>query len=172
MDHGVDGVRRNPAVSYNPSMGEGSWSRSGLSPFLSERARSRAPQVLSYAAVTGAAMLVSPSGEVVLRSGATEADVERVARLAEHLGGNNAVVSFAHGNTCVHAAPVCVGWMLCIMSTVGAYPGQVIERLHRARAVLALALVDSVSPGAGGGRHGPDGAPAEVFAAPLQARKN
>jgi hypothetical protein len=153
-------------------MGQGSWSSSGLSPFLSERARSRAPQVLSYAAVTGAAMLVSPRGEVVLLSGSTEADVERVARLAEHLGGTSAVVSFAHGNTCVHAAPVCMGWMLCIMSTVGAYPGQVVERLHRASAALALALVDGVSPGAGGGRHGPDGAPAQVFAARLQARKN
>jgi hypothetical protein len=153
-------------------MGDGGWSRSGLSPFLSERARSRAPQVLSYAAVTGAAMLVSPRGEVVLLSGSTEADIERVARLAEHRGGANAVVSFSHDNTCVHAAPVCMGWMLCIMSTVGAYPGQVIERLHRATAVLALALVDGVSAGGGGGGHGPDGAPAEVFAARLQARKN
>jgi hypothetical protein len=76
-------------------MGDGSWKRSGLSPFLSERARSRAPQVLSYAAVTGAALLVSPTGEVVLFAGTAEADLERVARLAAHLGGTTAVVSFA-----------------------------------------------------------------------------
>lgn len=62
-------------------MGDGGWNAKGLSPFLSERARSRAPQVLSYAAVTGAAMLVSPSGEVVLFSGAAEVDAERIAHL-------------------------------------------------------------------------------------------
>ena len=123
-------------------MGDGSWSSSGLSPFLSERARSRAPQILSFAAVTGAAMLVSPHGEVVLVSGSSEVDIERVVRLAEALGGSSKVVSFTHDGTCVHAAPVCLGWMLCVLSTVGAYPGQIIERLQRASAVLALALVD------------------------------
>jgi hypothetical protein len=154
------------------TMGDGGWNAKGLSPFLSERALSRAPQVLSYAAVTGAAVPVSPRGEVVLFSGSTEVDIERIARLAAALGGTSAVVSFAEGTTCVHAAPVCMGWMLCILSTVGVYPGQVVERLHRASAVLALALVDGVAPGSGGGRSGPDGAPAEVFAARLPARKN
>jgi hypothetical protein len=154
------------------TMGQGIWSSAGRSPFLSERARSRAPQVLSYAAVTGAAMLVSPRGEVVLRSGSTEVDVERVARLAEHRGAATAVVSFAHGNTCVHAGPVSMGWMLCVLSTVGVYPGQVIERLHRASHVLALALADGVAPRSGGGGHGPAGAPAEVFATRWPARRN
>ena len=152
-------------------MGDGGWNAKGLSPFLSERARSRAPQILSYAAVTGAAMLVSPSGEVVLFSGTAEVDVERVVRVAAALGGASAVTSFAEGTTCIHAAPVCMGWMLCILSTVGAYPGQVIERLRRASEVLALALVDGVATGSGGGP-GPDGAPAEVFAARLPARRN
>jgi hypothetical protein len=93
-------------------MGAGGWNAKGLSPFLSGRARSRAPQVLSYAAVTGAAMLVSPGGEVVLFSGtAAEVDVERIVRVAAALGGASAVTSFAEGTTCVHAAPVCMGWM-------------------------------------------------------------
>jgi hypothetical protein len=152
-------------------MGEGRWTTSGLSPFLSERARSRAPQVLSYAAVTGAALLVSPRGEVVLRSGAAEVDDARVARLAAALGGSTALVSFAHGSSCVHAAPVCMGWMLCVLSTVGAAPGQVIERLQRASAVLALALVDGVAPGTAGGSGG-HGAPAEVSAHRRRARES
>jgi hypothetical protein len=153
-------------------MGDGGWNAKGLSPFLSERARSRAPQVLSYAAVTGAAMLVSPSGKIVLFSGtAAEVDVERIVRVAAALGGASAVTSFAEGTTCVHAAPVCMGWMLCVLSTVGTYPGQVIERLRRASVVLALALVDGVAPGSGGGP-GPDGAPAQVFADRLPARRN
>jgi hypothetical protein len=150
-------------------MGKGSWKSSGLSPFLTDRARDRAPQILSFAAVTGAAMLVSPSGEVVLFSGAAEVDVERIARLARALGGADAVTSFAEGTTCVHAAPI---WMLCVLSTVGAYPGDVIERMRRASAVLGLALVDGVTPGSGG--HGPasGGAPAEVFAVRAAHRKS
>jgi hypothetical protein len=39
------------------------WTTPGVSAFFTERARSRAPQILSYAAVGGAALLVAPSGE-------------------------------------------------------------------------------------------------------------
>jgi hypothetical protein len=53
-----------------------------VSPFLTERARSRAPQILAYAAFTGAAILVSPTGEVALSSGASvEIDAARIARI-------------------------------------------------------------------------------------------
>ena len=117
-------------------------------------------------------MLVSPTSEVVLFSGATEADLDGIARIAGALGGAAKVVAFKDENTCVHAAPVCMGWMLCLLSTVGAYPHDVVERLRRASAVMALALVDGVPPGSGGGHSGPDGAPAEVFAARLSVRKN
>jgi hypothetical protein len=123
--------------------------------------------------VTGAAMLVAPSGEVALFSGTdAEVDLEHIARVARALDGAESVVSFKHDNVCVHAAPVCLGWMVCVLSTVGAYPGQVVERLRRASAVLALALVDGVSSGSGGGRPGPDGAPAEVFAWRPLLRRN
>lgn len=153
-------------------MRDDGWNANGLSPFLSERARRRAPQVLSYAAITGAAILVSPSGEIVLFSGAAaEIDVERVARLAARLGGRDDVVSFAEAGACVHAAPVCMGWMLCIVSTVGASAGQIVERLRRACAVLALALVDGPSPRSSGGERGGGGAPSEAFVT-ISQRKN
>jgi hypothetical protein len=155
-------------------MGHGSWNAKGLSPFLSERARNRAPQILSYAAVTGAAMLVSPSGEVALFSGAApEVDVTRIARVAQARCGTSAVASFPWGSICVHSVPVSMGWVLCVLSTGGASPGHVIERARRASAVLALALADSGVPNAGGGDGSPgSGAPAEVLAARLAERKN
>jgi len=155
-------------------MGYGAWNAKGLSPFLSERARNRAPQVLSYAAVTGAAMLVTPTGEVSLFSGAApEVDIARIARVAQARCGSSQVASFPWGTICVHAAPVSMGWVLCVLSTSGAAPLQVMERARRASAVLALALADSgVSGGGGGGSSPPSGAPANVFAARLAERKN
>ena len=154
-------------------MGDGAWNAKGLSPFLSERARSRAPQVLSYAAVTGAAMLVSPSGEIALFSGAAaELDLARVARVASGRSGGEAITSFMCGTACVHAAPVCMGWTLCLLSTAGVYPGLVLERLRRASAVLAMALVDGPSPRSGGGDSGNGAPPAEAFAARLPTRRN
>ena len=101
-------------------MGDGRWRANGLSPFLSERARIRAPEILSFAAVTGAAMLVSPRGEVVLASGSTsDADGDRIARIARAQGGGERITSFTFGTICVHTAPVCMGWMLCVLSTSG-----------------------------------------------------
>jgi hypothetical protein len=80
----------------------------GASPFLSERARARAPQILSYAAVAGSAFLVSPSGEVVLFTGSsTDVDVVRAAHVASRrLATGGDLVSFRHEDLCVHAAPV------------------------------------------------------------------
>ena len=148
------------------------WKQGGPSPFLTERARIRAPQVIQYAAVPGAAMLVSPAGAVVLWTGdAGEVDAVRVARSVAGLGARHEVTSFRIGTACVHAAPVCHGWMLCVLSTSGVNPSFVIERLRRASYVLALALVDGVAPG-GPGDAGSGGAPAEVSAALLPARKN
>jgi hypothetical protein len=117
-------------------------------------------------------MLVSPAGAVVLSTGdAAEVDATRVARTVVGLGARHAVTSFRIGTTCVHAATVSHGWMLCVLSTAGVNPTFVIERLRRASHVLALALADGVAPG-GPGDAGSGGAPAEVFAARLSARKN
>lgn len=151
-------------ASYDEHVARSVWS-TGSSPFLTERARARAPQILSYAAVTGGALLLAPNGKVVLFSGAAgEADLERIARIAAALGAADKVVAFKEHNVCVHAAPVCMGWTLCVLSTVGAFPGDVVERLRRASAVMALALVDGVPSGGGTGGAGPEGAPAEVMA--------
>jgi hypothetical protein len=148
----------------------GTWNLGGASPFLSERARTRAPQVLLYAAVAGAAMLISPAGAVVLFSGeAPEIDIARVARSAAALSGHDSI-SFRVGATCVHAAPVCLGWVLCVLSTAGVQPSLVIDRLRRASHVLALALTDGVRPGGSSGSGG-GSAPNEVFAERLSERK-
>ena len=146
-------------------MGIEGWRIGGPSPFLTERARTRAPQVLAYAAAPGAAMLVAPSGAVVLFSGeATEVDAARIGRAAAAaLGATRDVSSFRVGTTCAHAAPVCHGWTLCVLSTAGVQPSLVIERLRRASHVLALALFDGNTPPPGDSGSG--GAPAEVFAA-------
>jgi hypothetical protein len=158
-------------VSYAPRVGIDGWQRGGPSPFLTERARARAPQILAYAAAPGAAMLVAPSGAVVLSSGeASDVDACRVAHAVAALGANHEVSSFRLGTTCVHAAPVGHGFALCILSTAGVHPSLVIERLRRASHVLALALADGVRPDSGGSGSG--GAPAVVFAAPLPARRS
>ena len=77
---------------------------------------------------------------------------------------------FRVGTTCVHAAPVCHGWTLCVLSTAGVHPSFVVDRLRRASHVLALALVDGVAPDPQASGNG--GAPAEVFAARLPARRS
>jgi hypothetical protein len=134
--------------------------------FLTERARSRAPQIVDYAAAPGAAFVVAPGGAVVLAGGAaTDADVEHIARLAAALSTSHDAVSFAHESTCVHAVPVRGGWTLCVLSTTGLSPALVAERTKKAAYVLGLALVDAGparSPSGGGA----GGAPAEarVFA--------
>jgi len=98
-----------------------------------------------------------------------DVDTARVARRAA-LGAREDRTSFWIGTTCVHAAAVCRGWKLCVLSTAGVSPSFVIERLRGARYVLALALVDGVAP-SGPGDSG-SGAPAEVFAARASARQN
>ena len=116
-------------------------------------------------------MLVSPSGSVVLSSGdATDADADRIARTATALGAGHAVTSFRVGTVCVHAAPVCHGWTLCVLSTFGVHPSFVIERLRRASHVLALALEDGIATG-GRGSSGDGGAAAEVFSFRVPVRR-
>lgn len=117
-------------------------------------------------------MLLSPSGAVVLFSGdASEVDTERIARTVTALGAHHAVTSFSAGSVCVHAAPVCHGWTLCVLSTVGVHPSFVIERLRRASYVLALALEDGVERGGRGGSSD-GGAPAEMFVSRAAERKH
>jgi hypothetical protein len=142
----------------------GGWTIDGPSPFLTERARTRAPQVLDYAAAPGAAVLVSPDGDIALSSAPSlDIDLAHVARMATALGGARAVTSFASGGACVHAAPVRSGWMLCVVSLAGVSPVVTLERLRRAAHVLALALLDGAAPGTSGGSSGGP-APAEAFA--------
>jgi hypothetical protein len=145
----------------------------GASPFMSERARARAPQVLSYAAVSGSAFLISPKGEVVLFTGSsTDVDMVRVAHVAsQRLANGSDVISFCHEDLCVHAAPVAMGWVLCILSTIGLPPSMTVDRLRRTSALLALALVNGPTSSSSGSDKGGGGTPAEVFAARLPNRK-
>ena len=138
------------------------WSTPGVSPFFTERARSRASQILSYAAVGGAALLVDPSGEIVMASGSIGGiDAERLARLARG-AASGPRGSFKVGSACVHVTPITAGWTLCAVST-GIPPGVILERLRRASAVMALALVDGgETPGSAGGGPAPSGAPVEI----------
>jgi hypothetical protein len=123
----------------------------------------RAPQVIEYASATGAAALVSPSGEIVLFSGsAPDVDLARVPRAARLVGGARAPVAFRLGGACVHAGPVRDGWMLCIVALSEVAPTLAAERLRKAAHVLALALVDGVRSGSSGGSPAP--AAAGVFA--------
>ncbi|MBX3193322.1 MAG: hypothetical protein KF819_40445 [Labilithrix sp.] len=149
-------------------MGLAGWKTGGPSPFLTERARARAPRILSYAAAPGAAMLVSPAGDVALFSGAAlELDLARVARAASALGATRELASFHVGDACAHVATVCHGWTLCVVSTAGVHPSFVIERLRRASAVFAMALLDGSAGGSGShGDTGGGGAPAEALAFP------
>lgn len=141
------------------------WKRGGASPFLTGRARERAPQVIEYAAASGAAALVSPSGEIVLFAGsAVDVDLTRIARTARLLGAARTDVCFRAGEVCVQAAPVVHGWTLCVISIPPVAPSVTAERLHKAAHVLALALLDSVSPSGAGTPQGPAPAEAAVFA--------
>jgi hypothetical protein len=156
------------SVRYAAVVAIGGWQLGGPSPFLTERARTRAPQVLSYAAVPGAAMLVAASGAVVLYSGeVSENDASRIGKAVAALGGHHDGSSFRVGTTCVHGALVCQGWTLCVLSTSGVHPSLVIERLRRASKVLALALFDGVPPDSAGSA-GSGGAPATAMWCPTR----
>lgn len=137
------------------------WNVPGLSPFVTERAQSRAPQILSYAAAGGAALLVAPSGEVVMTSGSIDGlPLQSVCRFANTASSR----SFTVGNACVHVTPIVAGWKLCAVSQ-GIEPRVIIERLRRASAVMAYALVDAGSrdpQGSPGGGAAPSGSLAEV----------
>jgi hypothetical protein len=114
-------------------------------PFLTERARARAPQIV---------------------------DVARIARIAAALGETRVGVSFAHETLCVHAVTVLDGWTLCVLSTTGLPPALVAERTKKAAHVLALALADGARGGSSG-PGGSGGAPAEArVAAPSRKRRS
>ncbi|MBK6694775.1 MAG: hypothetical protein IPG50_21575 [Myxococcales bacterium] len=137
----------------------------GPVPFLSDRARQRAPQILAYAAVTGAAMLISPAGEVVLFHGsAVDVDAtalaRRVARAAAR--GDGEVATLAYEGACVHATALTMGWTLCVVSNLGSAPPTVLDRLQRAGKAMRLALLDVPPPSGGGSASGSGGAPAEM----------
>lgn len=144
------------------SMSRGRWCAPGVSPFFTERARKRAPEILSYAAAGGAALLVAPGGEIVMVSGSiAPLDADRVARIAS-TAASDPRRSFTVGGACVYVAPVTAGWALCAISA-GVSPGAILERLRRASTVMALALVDGGdAPRSTGGGSAPSGAPAEV----------
>lgn len=122
------------------------------SPFVSPRARLRAPQALAFAGLTGAAMVLSPAGEVALFSGsAQDIDAGQVARIAVRAlrAAKDDLVSFSYEGCRVHAAPLGLGWTLCVMSNVGVYPAAVADRLRRALRFLTVALRDGRVLGSG-----------------------
>jgi len=84
-------------------------------------------------------------------------DVDRVARVASGAARR----SFKLGSACVHVMPITAGWVLCAISNSAIEPRIILERLRRAGAVMALALVDGGSSGAPDGG-APSGSPASV----------
>jgi hypothetical protein len=71
------------------------------------------------ASLTGAAMVLSPAGEVALCSGSVQdIDAGQVARIAVRAlrAAKDDLVSFSYEGCCVHAAPLGLGWTLCVMS--------------------------------------------------------
>jgi hypothetical protein len=129
--------------------------------------RSKAPQILAYAGLTGVALLVSPRGEIALSSReATPAEdgIAEVVAARMRRDSSNAVLAFAHpGYASVHAVHVSMGWVFCVVSTFEVSSAGVIERLRRSRNVLALAFsAKRAGSGSAGGRNG-SGSPAEAF---------
>lgn len=143
------------------------WRIGGPSPFLTERARTRAPEVLAFAAGGGVAVLVAPDGGLAMASEGSldldlDLDLDRVARLASRLGGARRAIAFSLEGACVHAAPVHRGWMLCVASRDPVSPLARAERARRAAHVLALALADAAPPGSSSGSPG-SAAPVSLF---------
>lgn len=122
------------------------------SPFITERARTRAPLVVEHAAVAGGAALVSPAGDVILSAG--EVDLAHAARVARRLGASRAHVTFRTDTACIQAGPVRGGWSLCVAARPDVPPIVIAERLRKSAHVLALALTDGAAP---------TGAPAAVL---------
>jgi len=104
-------------------------------------------------------MLVSPKGEIVMVSGsAAEVNLAKIARDALKLGAAQTHRSFKVGGACVHALPITMGWTMCAVSTLAVHPGPIVERLRRASAVMARALLDAGPPTSAGGGSSPSGA--------------
>ena len=120
----------------------------GSSPFLTARAKARAPHIMEYAASAGAAVLISPSGASVIECGTVDAiDVARIVRSVGVQHATDAHRSFRADAFCVHVAPVVDGFVLCIVSADAIAPAFTAERLRKAARVLALALMDGRSHG-------------------------
>lgn len=114
--------------------------------------------------------MFSDDGDVLSAGdGASDLDVGDLARRATMTAHGMTTWSFPYEGACAHATTVAEGWTLCVVSTVGATPTAVIERLERAAHVLALALRVSGVPREGGTP--PTGAPASVTVARMRALK-
>jgi hypothetical protein len=134
---------------------------SSMKPYLSERVRDRSMAVIAWAGVTGAALLFSDQGDAFSAGDrARDLDAVDLARRATLTAHGMTTWSFPYDGACAHATTVAEGWTLCVVSTVGATPAAVIERLERAAHVLALALRASGMPREGGTP--PAGAPAHA----------
>jgi len=121
-------------------------------PFATDRARLRGPQILDYAATAGGAVLIDPTGQVVLASGVVAEDV--IVHAARH-GAPTSPRSFAHDGSCVHARPIEDGWWLCVVPATGVSPVLAAKRAERAAHVLWLALCDRPRAAGGGGSPAP-----------------
>lgn len=136
-------------------------------PLRSPRIAAKVPEVLAYAGLTGFALLVSPDGDVGSFSGdPPSVAVDSIAFLVSSRNwtyDGDEVVSLAHpGCASVHAAQVSIGWVLCVVSMHCVPSGAVVDRLRRARDVLALGFTSEGTPAGGGG--GPIPAEVAVFA--------
>jgi hypothetical protein len=130
-------------------------------PVLSDRVRDRALAVVAWVGVPGAAFFFSEHG-VVLRAGPSDVDAAELARRSAMTMHEMTTWSFPYEGSCAYATIVAPGWTLCVLSTMGASAGPVLERLERGAHVLALALRASGAIPDDGAP--PTGAPAHAFA--------
>lgn len=137
-----------------------------MTPFLTPRVRDRSLQIVAWAGVTGAALLFSDHDSMFAGDRASDIDAADLARRATMTSHGMTTWSFPYDGACATATTVAEGWTLCVVSTVGAAPSAVMERLERAAHVLALALRASGVPHEGGTP--PTGAPAQAFAAMMR----
>jgi hypothetical protein len=146
-------------------------------PFRSPRIAAKVPEVLAYAGLTGFAFLVSPEARVGPHTGMrSNIDAESVAFLVSSRNwtyDGDEIPSFRHpGCVAVHATHVSMGWVLCVVSTVCVPSAALVERLRRARDVLALGFTSEAAPAGGaGGGGGPIPAEVAVFAPSTSPRR-
>lgn len=140
-----------------------------VKPFLNDRVRDRAAAVVAWAGVTGAAVLFSDDGDVLVAGDrASDLDIADFARRATMTAHGMTTWSFPYEGASATATTVAEGWTLCVISTMRATPSGVFERLERAAHVLALALRASGATRDGGDP--PTGAPARAFVTKPRSR--